>query len=423
MSEIDAIVSKANRLHESRFQAFRFHAPNPAGLHIKCGLPIQAVRIELPRKACLHVHSVSFVDSTGARLKASVANVQASSNYDNADGAAWLARIVEPDGAHPFAVHTLADSNPWIQLNLAEPISAAAIVIRNRAGRTARRTVGLSVSVLVDGAWTIVYDDESEFRRFVSEVAGHRHETGSDPDLLRGVAEVACSAIAYRYDGIQRVLDAQALAPGQVAELKRAINERVLRVRELEWTSHGVRRSFRFWSRKEQEDYVALAVKVCEDLGSVSDDVCFGFGSVLAIVREGGLIQHDDDLDIIVAFDKSKVEGIKAALGVVRECLVAKGYKVQGNFFSHWHVLRGGRKVDVFVGLVEEGQIGWFPGRRRAFRKEEVFPAGTAEFLGSTCPVPRDVERYLSETYGANWRTPAPGWRHDWDRGAYLDLV
>lgn len=187
MSEIDAIVSKANRLHESRFQAFRFHAPNPAELHIKCGLPIQAVRIELPRKACLHVHSVSFVDSTGARLKASVANVQASSNYDNADGAAWLARIVEPDGAYPFAVHTLADSNPWIQLNLAEPISAAAIVIRNRAGRTARRTVGLSVSVLVDGAWTIVYDDESEFRRFVSEVAGHRHETGSDPDLLRGV--------------------------------------------------------------------------------------------------------------------------------------------------------------------------------------------------------------------------------------------
>lgn len=423
MLDLDVVVSKAVELYELKYSNFRFHDPNPMAICLPCGSPVQAIRLELSRKACLHIHSIGFIDGEGGRAEAELHNVQASSRYGDDLQKSWGGQVLDVDGAHAFSIHTLAEDDPWVQLDLKSPVDCAAVVIRNRSGGTARRSVGLMVRALVDGVWVSLYNDDVEFRSFVREVAESCFGQAGDAVGLYGAVEVACSIIAFRYDGIQRVLDGHGMDERQLVELKRSINDRVLRNRELEWTSHGIRRSFRFWSRQEQMDYVSLAVRVCDDLRAVSNDVCLGFGSVLAIARDGALIPHDDDLDVIVGFGKEGVGGIGAALEIVRKHLVGEGYKVQGRFFSHWHVLRGGRKIDVFVGVVEDGFVGWYPGRRRAFRREDIFPPRAVQFLGSTCPVPRDIELYLRKTYGPEWRTPDLGWKHEWDRTSYLDLV
>src|SRR5690606_35569066 len=105
-------------------------------------------------------------------------------------------------------------------------------------------------------------------------------------------------------------------------------------------------------------------------------DACLGFGSVLSLVRDRDLIPHDDDLDIIVGFPPEVAPRLSVALTLAAEHLTTLGYKVSGKFFSHRHVSRGGMKLDVFVGIYEDGDsIGWFPGARGALRRCDVFPA------------------------------------------------
>lgn len=422
MSDIDHLVSSAEALYQRAFPALKFLEPRPVDLRIDRVMSVSALRVELPSRSCLHIHSIALLGESGAPLHVD-ASVEASSFYGPAGPDGGASRVLDWEGSHSFSVHTEMEVRPWVEVSFREPVSVRGVLLRNRSGVYARRAAGMSLSALVSGKWVHLHDDVEEADRLAVSLIGLVNRGSPVVGALEAAAEAASAALASRYEGMDRLLSAHRLAAAEVAEVKRAINRHVLYGRQLEWTSHGVRRSFRFWSDQESAGYVGLAVRVCSDLQAVSPDVCFGFGSVLAIVRDAALIKHDDDLDVIVAFEATAVGSLRKALELVRDALVARGYRVQGSFLSHWHVMRDGKKVDVFVGLFEEGEIGWFPGRRRAFVKSDVFPARLESFLGFDCPVPRDAEKYLQELYGPNWRMPIPGWRHDWDRSAYLDLA
>lgn len=422
-SRVQQRIGEVSRLYGEDFPDLAFFGfdSRPLELPMPEG-PVRFLRVELPYKQFLHLHSMSLLDAAGGEVGVSLGRITLSSVHGNGGADVARRQLFHATGSHDLAFHTTNDPSPWLVVELAEPVVAKHLLIRNRSGRYAHRAAGISVSASPDGVeWTELYDGARRVDQFVAAVAA-----GNDRDATKAEAAAALAAatlLAGRYGEIAKTLPEKSLGADEISSIKRCINQVILAPQQLEWTSHGVRRSFRYWGQAEMEAYVALTMDVCRDLVELSPDVCFGFGSVLSVVRDGELMKHDDDLDVIIAFDSAMAATLHEALALVRDFLVEKGYKVQGKFFSHWHVLRGGKKVDVFVGIYEGGRIGWFPGTRRALGREDLFPARSVPFLGSECLIPKAPEKYLATIYGADWKSPLPGWKHDWDRSSYADIA
>ena len=171
-------------------------------------------------------------------------------------------------------------------------------------------------------------------------------------------------------------------------------------------------------------DYVRDSAEVAEALRSLTPNVCFGFGSVLSVVRDKALIPHDDDLDVIVAFEPEAAATLRDGLRLIEEHLRPLGFEVTGPFHAHRHVRQPGRKrVDVFVGIFEGESISWYPGTRGGLTRAIVFPPRSAELLGVPCWIPAQPEAYLERLYGEGWRVPDPYFRHDWNISAYADIT
>jgi hypothetical protein len=422
-SGVQQRIDDVSRLYREAFSdlAFLEFDSQPLELSMPEG-PVRFLRVELPHQQFLHPHSLTLVDAAGKEVSAAAGRITLSSVHGNGGGDLARDRVFDPAGGHDVAFHTTNDPSPWFVVELAEPVVAKRLLVRNRAGRYAHRAAGISVSASPDGVeWKHLYDGVRRAEQFIRAVSEGNGKDASKAEVAAAFA--AAKLLACRYGEVAKMLPEKSLAADEIGWIKQCINRAILAPQQLEWTSHGVRRSFRFWGQDEMEAYVALTVAVSRDLAELSPDVCLGFGSVLSIIRDGELMKHDDDLDVVVAFDSAIAPTLHDALALVREFLVAKGYKVQGKFFSHWHVVRGGKKVDVFVGIYEDGRIGWFPGTRRALERTDMFPARTVGFLGSECPIPREPEKYLAITYGADWKSPLPGWKHDWDRSSYADIA
>ena len=223
--------------------------------------------------------------------------------------------------------------------------------------------------------------------------------------------------------GAKQLLDAPALAPWRSA-IRQGFNQHWLGHWQRWWSGHGVTRPFRYWSADEARTYLERALELLADLRTLSPDVCFGFGFVLAHVRDGQLIPHDDDLDLIIGFDHASTPTLSLGLAQVETHLRALGYQVQGDHFSHrWVFKPGWNAVDVFVGLREADGISWFPSARKNLAADDVFPPIEVDLLGQRCPVPRNPIRYLDRTYGPRWREPDADFRHPWDRGQFADIA
>jgi len=233
-------------------------------------------------------------------------------------------------------------------------------------------------------------------------------------DLVR-VGEHSAAVNGIRTDKL--------LSENEKRSIIAAINDGWLLDQELEWTTHGIARTFRFWSREQKVAYIERANELVLDLLALSPLVSFGFGAVLGFVRDGDLIPHDDDLDTLIAFPASNASfcGAKEQL---KKHLNAKGWSVSGDYPSHFNVFRPSqRSIDVFIGFVEDQRVSWFPSRRRNLRVHDVFPTQEFEVLGQLCPIPADPKRYLAATYGENWFEPIANWHHPWDASEYGDFM
>lgn len=251
-------------------------------------------------------------------------------------------------------------------------------------------------------------------------IGASEQESPEAAAVMRLVSDVREGRHRQAYMGLREL---KLLDQEEKKRLIGAANESYLMERQLEWTNHGILRSFRFWSIEEKQAYLRLTVEVMDCCKTVTPHVTLGFGSVLAIMRDNDFVPHDDDMDILVAFPLDSVRRYPDALEILNKAFEPSGLRAHGNYLSHRNVNKNnGKSVDVFVGFIEDDRVSWFPSRRGNLRVEEVFPAKKVDFLGVDCEIPADPDTYLQATYGESWKTPIANWNHPWNRQEYVDF-
>lgn len=383
---------------------------------------VLGVRIELPAGQILHLQSIG-IDAEDVHDVAEVAQVRASSWQGDHEQAFSPARLFDIDHPTGTVIHTTADRPPWVEIRFSRPLTVTRLRLRNVSDESARRARGLRVSVRTRWRTRLVYDGEAQGRAWHDLLSAAQERAATDPESLAllGVLDLT---VRGEYARAHTALAAHVADEQVRRQFIAALNQKLLPARGLEWTVHGPKRPFRSWSDEEQVDYVRDTADVVEALRSLTPNVCLGFGSVLAAVRDKALIPHDDDLDVIVGFEPEAAPTLRDGLRRIEEHLRPLGFDVTGPFVAHRHVRRPGRKrVDVFVGIFEGDVISWYPGARGGLTRAIVVPPIRADLLGVACWIPAQPETYLERLYGEGWRFPDPFFRHDWNSSAYADIT
>ena len=296
--------------------------------------------------------------------------------------------------------------------------------LRNVAKDTAMRAKNLKVLVRTRFRTHVLLDNARQHRAAQGRRVRLRPRTRRPRRPgARARRHGTCWAVPTRRP--RKALDAADLAPDVVKEFRSIVNAELLPSRQLLWTIHGPCRSFRFWSPEEQEAYVRFAAEVVEALRDLTPHTCFGFGSVLSVVRDQALIPHDDDLDLIVGFEPHEAATLADGLALVAAHLEARGFSVRGNWSAHRQIgRRGPRQARRRLRRpVRGGRDLLVPRHPRGAGPVTMYPPSSAPLLGVDCLIPAQPEVYLERLYGAGWRTPDPNFAHRWDRSSYADLA
>lgn len=420
-----AIVDDVAGLAQRAFPDLDFLGPRGELLITADLAATSKVRVSLPGTQYLHLHSVEL---EGPSLTDPITQTTRSTSSHWKDSARWLAEGKLFDGAldHQKGFHTGKDDNPWLDIAFHQPTDLTSVLLRNADTHTSLRAQGIQVDVQShDGSWLNLYDGaarEAQFSSLIEAMSVHSPH-GVDTDARDLMALLGDIVVGKHGTADKRLKAIKSLDPSDQKAVRDAASQQLLARRRMEWTSHGVRRSFRFWSEAERRRYTKFTVDTVRDLESLNPNVCFGFGSVLAVVREGALIKHDDDLDLIIGFEPHQATTLAEARELVTEHLTQLGYQVGGDHLAHVFVTKGDEvKIDVFVGLFEGDTIAWYPGARGSLQRDDMFPTSEGTLLGHRCPLPRNPTIYLEQVYGPSWRVPDPGFIHKWRRKPYDDI-
>jgi|GEM_PF-4516865 len=185
------------------------------------------------------------------------------------------------------------------------------------------------------------------------------------------------------------------------------VNEKYLFPRQREMTAtHGIKKTFRFSNDTERRRYVENVCRLMECIKEFSSFVCLGYGSVLGAARNGRLIDHDDDIDVIVGVDREMAsdrgDAVKKLIEFIKPQFSASPSHVD-HFFNVW---LPGRHCDVFIGIVEENGFFSVPGPNGGLPFSVMFPASSIELEGVECLAPANVEKHLQWRYGEDWMVP-----------------
>jgi ubiquinone/menaquinone biosynthesis C-methylase UbiE len=214
------------------------------------------------------------------------------------------------------------------------------------------------------------------------------------------------------FEGMEGYAKANLIDDSEYRLILSQVNKHFAHPSSLELTSHGLVRSFRFWSLQEKLAYLDFANSVISILSARFSNVCYGFGFMLSYIRDQDFIPHDDDIDILVAVEDLDYPVFEDALRDVEECLRESCFEVSGTWRTHRKVLHNGTEVDVFVGLREGNEVAFFPGPRRELLYSDLFPTSKSSFWGRAIATPQKPHVYLEKVYGPEWRKPKLGWRH-----------
>ncbi|MET0725110.1 MAG: methyltransferase domain-containing protein [Leifsonia sp.] len=156
----------------------------------------------------------------------------------------------------------------------------------------------------------------------------------------------------------------------------------------------------------------AAAVDVLERAGY---PVYIVGGTLLGYMRNGGLLPHDDDIDLAYLCEESDPADISLTSYRMERTLKAAGFVVVRHSLAHLELDffdEAGHVdyyIDIFTGYFRDGEYC----QPFALRGDQVTPADLVpvkriEVDGVVLPAPARPEAWLEYAYGPGWRVPDP---------------
>ncbi len=186
--------------------------------------------------------------------------------------------------------------------------------------------------------------------------------------------------------------------------------------RDHEYAQHGVSNTFRYWSRETVETFLSDISALIEQLETHDIPAIACFGTLLGPVRDGGLIPHDDDADIL-CFNTDESVGRMTFLSKLAGIAALHGFSVRkislrGKFVQL--LTPSGRQVDFFACDVRGDECHVKPARHGPTKTASIFPIKTGKIMGMPMPFPNDEKALLHDIYGEGWTVPQPYFLHEW---------
>ena len=144
-------------------------------------------------------------------------------------------------------------------------------------------------------------------------------------------------------------------------------------------------------------------------------EVFLNSGTLLGVTREGGLIGHDDDVDLAVVLDAGSEEEAAAEWQRLHGWLSERGLTEPAAQKTPEIVkltTMGEVEVDLFPAWVQEGRAYVYPHTYGDLEAEAVLPLRPCGVTGYK--IPREAERMLAVNYGEGWRAPDPLFKFPW---------
>ena len=137
-------------------------------------------------------------------------------------------------------------------------------------------------------------------------------------------------------------------------------------------------------------------------------------GSLLGLTREGGLIEHDDDIDLAVILNAQTEADAIAEWRQVRDRLSELGFVDDENDGNYVCKLRrlSGVMIDLFPAWIEAGKVYVYPYSYGDLDEKDLRPL--AKCATTDLPVPANAAAVLAQNYGATWQEPDPYFRFNW---------
>lgn len=138
-------------------------------------------------------------------------------------------------------------------------------------------------------------------------------------------------------------------------------------------------------------------------------------GTLLGVVRDRKLIDHDDDIDLAVIMKAGSAQEAAAEWKTLTADIHALGLVDEASFNDPAIIKLlpiGNVQVDLFPGWIEGENVFVFPHTSGQLSRGDVLPLKPCPVTGN--PIPAEAEEMLALNYGDGWREPDPYFKFPW---------
>jgi SAM-dependent methyltransferase len=188
---------------------------------------------------------------------------------------------------------------------------------------------------------------------------------------------------------------------------------RPLRINKWGWFGIELR------DRSDAEKAAALsdAQQLVSELDAWGTPAWIVGGTLLGAVRNGRLIDHDDDIDLAYLANSQDPHDVALESFQIEHLLANLGWRTLRFTGAHFQATRvrspeaPGIHIDIFSAFFSDDLINQPFHIRGPFAREQLLPLRRVTLQGVDLPAPRDIDGWLTLNYGDRWRTPDPGHR------------